>query len=118
MIRAKFFIALFLLFVTTGTLAADTDADAKARALFELFFEESVSLSPMWQTYLGRKTNYDKWNDISPQQDELYLQLNKDQLARLKELDKHSLNTDNQLSYELLQFELEQDIAGYQWRDH
>lgn len=118
MTRAKFFIALFLLFVTTGTFAADTDADAKARALFELFFEESVSLNPMWQTYLGRKTNYDKWNDISPQQDELYLQLNKDQLARLKKLDKHSLNPDNQLSYELQKFELEKDIAGYQWRDH
>ena len=71
MIRARFFITLFLLFVTTGTFAADTDTDTKARALFELFFEESVSLSPMWQTDLGRKTNYDKWDDISPQQSEL-----------------------------------------------
>lgn len=118
MIRAKFFIALFLLFVTTGTFAADTDADAKARALFELFFEESVSLSPMWQTDLGRKTNYDKWDDISPKRSELYHQLNKDQLARLKKLDKNSLNPDNQLSYELQKFELEKSIAGYQWRDH
>ncbi len=118
MIRAKFFMALFLLFVTTGTFAADTDADTKARALFELFFEESVSLSPMWQTDLGRKTNYDKWDDISPERSELYHQLNKDQLARLKKLDKNSLNPDNQLSYELQKFELEKDIAGYKWRDH
>src|SRR5690606_14623136 len=88
MIRARSFISFFLLLFATVSLAAAKDPDAEARALFELFFEESVSLSPMWQTELGRKTNYDKWDDISPERSEVYHQLSKDQLARLKKLDK------------------------------
>lgn len=118
MIRARSFISFFLLLFATVSLAAAKDPDAEARALFELFFEESVSLSPMWQTELGRKTNYDKWDDISPERSEVYHQLSKDQLARLKKLDKDILSPENQLNYELQRFELEKDIAGYQWRDH
>lgn len=118
MTRVKFFTAFFLLFCITSSFATEQDADAEARALFESFFEESVSLSPMWQTELGRKTNYDKWDDISPEQSAIYHQLSKDQLARLQKLDKNSLSPDNQLSYELQRYELEQDIARYPWRDH
>ncbi len=118
MIRVKFFTAFFLLFCITSAFATEQDADAKARALLELFFEESVSLSPMWQTELGRKTNYDKWDDISPEQSAIYHQLSKDQLARLQKLDKNTLSPDNRLSYELQRYELEQDIARYPWRDH
>ncbi|WP_049723204.1 DUF885 domain-containing protein [Gilvimarinus polysaccharolyticus] len=92
--------------------------DTKAQALFEQFFEEQVSLSPMYQTHLGRKTHYGEWDDISPAQSALYLRLSQDQLLRLKRLDVSKLNADNQLSVELMRFELEQNINGYQWRDH
>ncbi|WP_041521808.1 DUF885 domain-containing protein [Gilvimarinus agarilyticus] len=111
-------VATLLFFVSPAALAQSQTEDAKARALFETFFEEQVSLSPMFQTHLGRKTHYGEWDDISPAQTELYYRLYQDQLARLESLDLDKLNPDNQLSAELMRFDLEQDIDGYQWRDY
>src|SRR5690606_41930618 len=117
MIRARSFISFFLLLFATVSLAAAKDPDAEARALFELFFEESVSLSPMWQTELGRKTNYDKWDDISPERSEVYHQLSKEQLARLTKLDTDILSPANKLNSELQRVEMAKASYGYQWRE-
>lgn len=106
------------LLLLVSQLSAARTADQQALALFEQFFEEQVSLSPMYQTHLGRKTHYGEWDDISPAQSALYHRLNQDQLTRLNELDSSKLNADNQLSVELMRFELEQDINSYQWRDY
>ena len=37
----------------------------KANALFEESFNRDVMRSPIYQTYLGIKTDYDKWDDES-----------------------------------------------------
>jgi len=92
--------------------------DEKAAVLFEQIFEEQVSLSPMYQTSLGRRTQYGQWNDISPAQGDLYHRLYQDQLKRLNKLKQDQLSGDNQLSVELLRFDLTQDINAYQWRDY
>lgn len=106
------------LLLLVSQLSAARTADQQALALFEQFFEEQVSLSPMYQTHLGRKTHYGEWDDISSAQSALYHRLNQDQLTRLNELDSSKLNADNQFSVELMRFELEQDINSYQWRDY
>jgi uncharacterized protein (DUF885 family) len=94
------------------------DADAQARELFEQLFEEQVAQSPMYQTYLGRKTQYDQWDDISPAQDRRAQQLRLDQLARLQKLDEQRLSPETQLSYHLFEYQLQRGIEAHQWRDH
>lgn len=37
---------------------------------FERTFEEDLKSSPMFQSYLGIKWDYDKWNDVSEEQKE------------------------------------------------
>jgi uncharacterized protein (DUF885 family) len=92
--------------------------DAKAEALFETIFNESVDRSPIYQTYLGMKTNYDKWDDLSPEHEQEGYALSRDQLARLRTLDKSQLSADVALSYRLMEEQLEQELAFERWRLH
>ncbi|MBB3169375.1 DUF885 domain-containing protein [Simiduia aestuariiviva] len=102
--------------VNAGT---DTqNEDAKAEALFETIFNEGVERSPIYQTYLGMKTNYDQWDDLSPAHEQEGLALTRDQLKRLRALDKSKLSADNALSYRLMEEDLQQDLAFERWRLH
>ncbi|UTF58812.1 DUF885 family protein [Gilvimarinus sp. DA14] len=111
---------IFLYFFTLNALAvtAAESENAKAEYLFEQFFAEQVSLSPMYQAQLGRKTHYGEWDDISPAADELARRLTADQLRRLQQLDASLLNPANQLNLTLLQRDLQQQLDHYQWRDY
>jgi uncharacterized protein (DUF885 family) len=50
---------------TPGESALDRDLNA----FFERSYEAGVERSPMQQTFLGRKTNYDKWDDPTERAD-------------------------------------------------
>ena len=41
------------------------DQNKQVTALFQKVFEQRVARSPMFQTYLGIKKDYGKWDDIS-----------------------------------------------------
>ena len=41
------------------------EESARLNAFFEAKYQEAVARSPMQQTYLGIKTDYDKWDDVS-----------------------------------------------------
>lgn len=105
-----------LLAIGSHTLLANEDE--KAEALFETVFSEGLDRSPVFQTYLGMKTNYDKWDDLSPKFEQEGFALTKDQLARLQAIDSSKLSADNALSYRLLEEQLKQDIAFQKWRLH
>ena len=113
-------LCLALLLIPLSALATDRQAleNARARALFERVFEEQVSLSPMYQTHLGRKTHYGEWDDISPAAEELEQRLYADQLRRVEALDAELLSEENRLNQALLVRELRQNQAHYRWRDH
>ena len=95
--------------------ATETESD-RANALFERFFEEAVARSPMTQTFLGRKDNADKWDDLSEAFAEESLAITKRQLDELRELDTDKLDDDTMLSYELMVQSLEEEIEDHQWR--
>lgn len=90
--------------------------DTQALALFDAIYEERVALSPISQTYLGRKTNQDKWNDLSPEQDERYLALNKAHLKQLNAIDPQQLSPQVALSYTLQKTEIKHWLDDYKWR--
>ena len=102
--------------VNTHTATNQGHDDVQALALFETIYEERVALSPVSQTYLGRKTNQDKWNDLSPEQDERYLVLNKAHLKKLKAIDPSTLSPQVALSYTLQKTEIQHWLDDYQWR--
>jgi uncharacterized protein (DUF885 family) len=92
--------------------------DEQANALFETFFDEWLARSPTFQTWLGIKDDYDKWDDLSEEHAKEGQELYKQQLARLKELDKSALSDELKLSYELMEQQLQLEIDHFKWRHH
>ncbi|RZF77672.1 DUF885 domain-containing protein [Pseudoalteromonas sp. CO325X] len=91
---------------------------AKANAFFEEVFNRNVMRSPVYQTYMGIKKDYDKWDDESEARAKEDLALAKKDLATLATIDRAKLDANTQISYDLMQQNLEQSIADYQWRYH
>src|SRR5690606_906041 len=78
--------------------------DARLNAFFEQAFEERIALSPQRMTALGRKTDYDKLDDVSDAAAERSLALQEAQLARMKaEFDPAQLNEQSRLSWRLFE---------------
>jgi uncharacterized protein (DUF885 family) len=92
--------------------------DEQANALFETFFDEWLARSPTFQTWLGIKDDYDKWDDLSEEHAKAGLELNKQQLERLRALDKSALSDEVQLSYELMERQLQLEVDHFKWRHH
>jgi uncharacterized protein (DUF885 family) len=92
---------------------------ARANALFERFFDEAVARSPMMQTQLGQKTNYDQWDDLSEQKALEDFLLGVQQLAELKRsVNFAALDEQTKTSYRLFVSQGEQTIEGWKWRYH
>ncbi|WP_330130878.1 DUF885 domain-containing protein [Shewanella xiamenensis] len=103
--------------VTSTSIAAQSESE-KANALFETIFMENIMASPIAQTYMGIKQDYDKWDDIGDEADARELARTKKQLAELNQLDASKLDPQTRLSLTLLTQNLNNDIKDYQWRYH
>lgn len=90
----------------------------KANALFESIFMENVMASPISQTHLGIKTDYDKWDEMGDDADDAALARTKKHLAQLKQINASKLTGQTLLSYQLLTQRLEQGIKDDKWRHH
>ncbi|CAM4052213.1 DUF885 domain-containing protein [Pseudoalteromonas byunsanensis] len=90
----------------------------KANAFFEEVFMRNVMRSPVYQTYMGIKQDYDKWDDESEERQLEDLELAKQDLATLKSIDRSKLDASTQVSYDLMQQNLEDEIADFKWRYH
>lgn len=78
-------------------------ADAQASALFDEIFDEWVVRSPTFQAWLGIKTDYGNWDDLSEEHAAQSLVLHNQQLERLRDIDLKDLSDDVALSYRLLE---------------
>jgi len=90
----------------------------KANALFEKIFMENMMESPISQTRLGIKTDYDKWDERGEEADSKSLARTKRHLARLEHIDTSKLDEQTRLSFNLLRQKLEQEVKDYKWRFH
>jgi uncharacterized protein (DUF885 family) len=102
---------------TAQTEAAQTESE-RLQSFFQAAFEENIARSPMSQSYLGIKTDYDKWDDLSAEHALEDHQINQRLLSELKAFDFNALDAKSQLSYRLFQAQAERDIEGYKWRNH
>ncbi|ABV35836.1 protein of unknown function DUF885 [Shewanella sediminis HAW-EB3] len=90
----------------------------KANALFEIIFMENVMQSPISQTHLGIKNDYDKWDERGEEADSNSLERTKRHLTQLEQIDVSKLDEQTRLSFNLLNQKLKQEVKDYQWRFH
>lgn len=92
-------------------------------AQLDEFFEREFSIdlrdSPMLQTQLGIKTDYDSWDNFSHLRHAEELEKAKKRLAFLEDsINEAALDKDSELSYKLYRQELENHIEDYDFRFH
>lgn len=90
----------------------------KANAFFEDTFNRDVINSPVYQTYMGIKKDYDKWDDGSEERVLKDHQQAKDDLVALNAINRAQLDDATKVSYDLKKQELEDSIADFKWRFH
>ncbi len=90
----------------------------KANAQFEEMFMASVMRSPIFQTYLGIKDDQDKWDDLSEKRAQQDLEITKQNLVTINEIDVSKLDPQTKVSWDLMKQNLEEEIADFKWRLH
>ena len=90
----------------------------KANAFFEDTFNRDVMSSPVYQTYMGIKKDYDKWDDGSEEQKLKDLAQAKEDLVTLNAINRDLLDDATKVSYDLKKQDLESSIADFKWRYH
>lgn len=92
---------------------------AKANAFFEKTFNEAMDRSPVYQSYLGIKKDYDKWDNLSEANTEKELEITKKELQFLLDsINPDALDLQGRISYKLFKEDAENDIADHKWRHH
>lgn len=107
-----------LAMATESNINSTVRASQAANELFDTIFMEGVNRNPVRQTYLGIKTDYDKWQDLSEENSAKELAYAKQALKRIQIINVDNLDKQTKLSYQLLTQKLEQQIADYPWRHH
>ena len=89
----------------------------KVNKFFEKRFNDYVDRKPMFQTRLGIKKDYDKWNDISPIAEEKEIDEAKRSLDWLTDsVNINYLDQSTLLSYKLYKQRIENQISDYRYR--
>ena len=107
-----------LAMATESNINSTVSASQAANELFDIIFMEGVNRNPVRQTYLGIKTDYDKWQDLSEENSAKELAYAKQALKRIQIINVDNIDKQTKLSYQLLTQKLEQQIADYPWRHH
>jgi len=103
--------------VKNYTEAEVTENSNRLNNWFQEQFKQDLKDSPEMQTRIGDKTDYGKWDDISPKAEEKRLQVAKDRLKWLnKKIDVAALDESAALSYKLYKQQIENQINDYKYR--
>ena len=91
----------------------------KANDFFERVFNDNLKYSPEMNTYLGIKTDNDKWNDISDKKSQEDLNRLKVHFEKIqKYVDFEKLDKQTKLSYRLFVDSAQQQIDLFKYRFH
>ena len=81
-------------------------------------FDNWIARSPEWQSYLGIKDDYGKWDDHSPEDDAADLAVSEDDMRLLKAFDFDALDDQARISYRLFEREVQEQLDRHQFRFH
>ncbi len=99
--------------------AETSDQTSEINAWFEAEFEREVARSPMYQAFLGRKTNNDQWDDVSEAFAEESHRLRMAALAEMRAtFDFEALDPSAQLSYRLFEYNAALADKRFAFRNH
>ena len=102
-----------------STAAEVQSENARVNAFFEEVFQRNLDRSPTFQTYLGIKKDYGKWDDASEERAQEDQKLRIADLARLRaDFDPSKLTGQARLSYRLFEYDTERSIEAFRWRFH
>ena len=100
-------------------VAAEVETESqRLYVFFEDVFQEGLARSPVQQSFLGIKTDYGKWDDISEARAQEDNELTRKYLRRLAKFDFDALDKQAALSYRLFKQIQERDLAQFRFRDH
>lgn len=121
MLKIKLLFVLLVFVIGCATEPPDParmEAESrKTNAYFDRMFDEYVDRSPMLQTRLGIKKDYDKWSDISQARDDFELEESKKSLRWLKDsVDVRLLDESTRLSYDLYVQGIKDQISDDRYR--
>ena len=107
----------------TGTSETEVAAEVETESqrlyvFFEDVFQEGLARSPMQQSFLGIKTDYDKWDDISEARAQEDHELTRKYLRQLAKFNFDALDEKATLSYRLFKQIQERDLTQFRFRDH
>ncbi|MFA0813209.1 DUF885 domain-containing protein [Microbulbifer epialgicus] len=102
----------------TNSNEVSLEAIKRTNQLFEEFFQENLERTPELKTRLGKKEDYDQWNDLSPEFAKETQKIKKRQLAELNKIDSSTLDDTTRLNLRLAKRDWQQDINNYKWRHH
>lgn len=100
---------------------ADESQQSESQKLATYFadeFESDLKRSPLSQSYLGYKWDYDKWDTITEEHTEENIQILKQRLQKLDTFDQSSLNAQEKLSLQVAKVDLERKLANDKFRHH
>ena len=94
--------------------------DERLTVFFDEIFERDVNASPMFQAYLGRKTeDYGRWDDFSDEYTQIENQQTAADLERLHtEFDYELLSENAKMSYRIFEYNQVRDLRNFEWRFH
>ncbi|MEO9944951.1 DUF885 domain-containing protein [Paraglaciecola sp.] len=90
----------------------------KLAQYFADMFEQDLKRSPITQSYLGYKWDYDKWNDISDAHQGETIAIQKARLAALQKFDTSQLTEQEKLSIDVAITDIQRRLANDKFRDH
>ncbi|MDG1923040.1 MAG: DUF885 domain-containing protein [Glaciecola sp.] len=103
--------------ISAAPIAAATESTRLA-AFFQQSFDDDVANSPVWQSYLGIKDDYDKWDDMSDAAAQAEIDNITLRIAQAKQFDISQLNAQEQLSLEIYQQDIQRQLANDAFRHH
>ncbi|NNE58954.1 MAG: DUF885 domain-containing protein [Hellea sp.] len=101
--------------VPTISYTADEIAEESARlnAWFEEKFEEEIAFSPLQQTFLGRKTNYGKIDEITQEAVDEQLAWRKATIEQMKaDFDYDKLTPDAKISWDIWEYQYDDAVRA------
>lgn len=99
---------------TADEITAET---ARLNTWFEEKFEEEVAFSPLRQSFLGRKTNYDKMDDVSQEASDQQMAWRKVTVEAMKtNFDYNKLTADAKISWDIWEYQYQTALAADKFR--
>jgi len=103
---------------TSATAAQVQNESTRLADFFAAAFAEDVAGSPLRQSYLGIKDDYDKWDDMSDAATDADIAKLQSRLAKAKTFNRKQLSPTENISLDIFTLDIERRLANDEFRHH